>query len=64
VDAKRYRWLREQHEGDDAEETCCVFAPNDMRECLVPVGSQPGELDEFIDAAIAAQRATHQGDTK
>ena len=59
-DAQRYRWLREQHEGDDAEETCCVFAPNDMRECLVPVGSLPGELDEFIDAAIAA----HQGDTK
>lgn len=64
LDAARYRWLREQHEGDDAEETCCVFAPNDMRECLAPVGSLPGELDEFIDAALAAQRATHQGDHK
>ncbi|PUA95468.1 hypothetical protein C8C99_0268 [Acidovorax sp. 107] len=61
LDAARYRWLREQHEGDDAEETCCVFAPNDMRECLVPVGSLRGELDEFIDAA---QHATHQGTHK
>lgn len=56
-DAGRYAFLRDAHEGDEAE-ACCVFAPNDMRECLVPVGSLPGELDGFIDAAIAARKGT------
>lgn len=54
-DAARWKELRAQHE-DDAAERCCVFAPNDMRECLVPVGSLPGELDAFIDARIAARK--------
>ena len=54
-DAARWQELRAQHE-DDAAERCCVFAPNDMRECLVPVGSLPGELDAFIDAKIAARK--------
>ena len=54
-DAARWQELRAQHE-DDAAERCCVFAPNDMRECLVPVGSLPGELDAFIDAEIAARK--------
>ncbi|MDH1337549.1 hypothetical protein N5D77_26285 [Comamonas thiooxydans] len=54
-DAERYRYLRGEHEGE--AESLCVFGPNDMRECLVPIGSLPGELDAFIDAAIAAQAA-------
>lgn len=54
-DAARWQELREQHE-DDTAERCCVFAPNDMRECLVPVGSLPGELDAFIDAERAARK--------
>jgi len=54
-DAARWGELRAQHEGDAAER-CCVFAPNDMRECLVPVGNLPGELDAFIDAKIAARK--------
>lgn len=58
-DAARWRELREQHESD--EDLCCVFAPNDMRECLVPVGSLPGELDAFMDSERAARK---QGETK
>lgn len=63
-DAARWQELRAQHE-DDAAERCCVFAPNDMRECLVPVGSLPGELDAFMDcerqkrAALAQKEAPH-----
>ncbi|WP_043004924.1 Lar family restriction alleviation protein [Comamonas testosteroni] len=53
-DAERYRLLRNEHEGE--AESLCVFGPNDMRECLVPIGSLPGELDAFIDAAIAAAK--------
>lgn len=53
-DAARWRELREQHESD--EDLCCVFAPNDMRECLVPVGSLPGELDAFMDSERAARK--------
>lgn len=54
-DAARWQELREQHE-DDTAERCCVFAPNDMRECLVPVGSLPGELDAFMDSERAARK--------
>lgn len=54
-EAAMYRWLRAQHEDDSGEPRCCVYAPNDMRECLVPVGDMPGELDAFIRATIAAQ---------
>ena len=53
-DAARWQELREQHESDEA--LCCVFAPNDMRECLVPVGSLPGELDAFMDTERAARK--------
>ncbi|ACY33420.1 hypothetical protein [Comamonas thiooxydans] len=53
-DAERYRYLRGEHEGE--AESLCVFGPDDMRECLVPIGSLPGELDAFIDAAIAAAK--------
>jgi hypothetical protein len=53
-DAARWRELREQHESDEA--LCCVFAPDDMRECLVPVGSLPGELDAFMDSESAARK--------
>jgi len=53
-DAARWQELREQHESDEA--LCCVFAPNDMRECLVPVGSLPGELDAFMDSERAARK--------
>lgn len=59
LDAARYRYLRDEHEGE--AESLCVFGPNDMRECLVPIGSLPGELDAFIDAAIAAQTAAKEG---
>lgn len=51
-DAKRYRWLRSQHEGDEAD-SYCVFHDRDGG--LDPVGSLPGELDEAIDAAIDAK---------
>lgn len=54
-EAAMYRWLRAQHEDDSDGPRCCVYAPNDMRECLVPVGDMPGELDAFIRAALAAQ---------
>ena len=57
-DAAMYRWLRAQHEDDSGELRCCVYAPNDMLECLVPVGDMPGELDAFIRAALAAQGDT------
>ncbi len=50
-DAKRYRWLRSQHESDEAE-SYCVFHDRDGG--LDPVGSLPGELDEAIDAAMDA----------
>lgn len=53
-DAARWQELREQHESDGA--LCCVFAPDDMRERLVPVGSLPGELDAFMDAERAARK--------
>lgn len=55
ADAKRYRWLRDQHEGPDGAETFCVFAPDYEADCLQPVGSMPGELDAAIDAAIGRQ---------
>ena len=55
-EAAMYRWLRAQHEDDSGELRCCVYAPNDMRECLVPVGDMPGELDAFIRAALATQK--------
>lgn len=54
-EAAMYRWLRAQHEDDSEGPRCCVYAPNDMRECLVPVGDMPGELDAFIRAALTAQ---------
>jgi hypothetical protein len=54
-EAAMYRWLRAQQEDDSGELRCCVYAPNDMRECLVPVGDMPGELDAFIRAALAEQ---------
>lgn len=56
TDARRYQWLRDRHDDrhEGVAEACCVFAPNDMHECLVPVGSLPGQLDAFIDAAIAS----------
>lgn len=70
TDALRYRWLRDQHEGQtglqmDAdglpipmEPTPCaftVFMPDpDGIESLIPVGCIPGELDDAIDAAIDA----------
>ena len=57
-EAAMYRWLRAQHEDDSGELRCCVYAPNDMLECLVPVGDMPGELDAFIRAALAAQGDT------
>lgn len=54
ADARRYRWLREQHEGKDSGETFCVFAPNRGMHYLDPVGSMPGELDAAIDAELPA----------
>jgi hypothetical protein len=66
ADARRYRWLRDQHQGQteldyDAEGlpmpieptavAFTVFKPGrDL--CLEPVGCLPGELDAFIDAAL------------
>ena len=68
LDAQRYRWLRDQHQGQteqayDAEGfplpqeptaiACTVFKPGrDL--CLEPISCTPGELDAHIDAAIAA----------
>ncbi|MNS66163.1 hypothetical protein D3C72_993650 [compost metagenome] len=52
LDAKRYRWLRKQHEGKAKSLT--VFGPHEFFEGLEPVGSMPGELDASIDAAMAA----------
>jgi hypothetical protein len=70
LDAKRYRWLREQHEGREElafdadglptpmEPTALaftVFRPDETGcESLVPVGCIPGELDAAIDAAMSA----------
>jgi len=54
-DAARYRWLRVQHEQSDSAESFCVFEPTPAHD-LSPVGSMPGELDEAIDAAIAAEK--------
>lgn len=50
-DALRYRWLREQHESSDSDETMCVFRPDVGRGCLMPVSIEPGQLDAAIDAA-------------
>lgn len=57
LDAARWRYVRAEHE--DGPESVCVFVPNDMRECLVPIGSLPGELDAFVDSAIATQGASN-----
>lgn len=59
---RRYRWLREQHEGQDSGETFCVFEPDYGAHCLEPVGSMPGELDAAIDAAIRASSPNHSVD--
>lgn len=63
-DAKRYQWLRAQHEMQDtfedsegftvrspAESAWTVFRPGQITS-LEPVGCIPGELDEAIDAEI------------
>jgi hypothetical protein len=54
VDAERWRWLRDEHEGRDSGETFCVFEPDLGANCLHPVGSMPGELDAAIDSARSA----------
>jgi len=73
-DAERWRWLRDQHEGleplsYDAEGlplpqevralAFTVFQPE--RGSLVPVGCIEGELDEAVDAAMAASGAQPEG---
>jgi hypothetical protein len=73
LDAKRYRWLREQHEGHeelafDADGLPTPMAPTALAftvfrpdetgdESLVPVGCIPGELDEAIDAAMSKEQS-------
>lgn len=61
-DAERYRLIRQRHEGAEAY-SITVFAPETQYEVdkepwksLEPVGSMPGELDSYIDAAIAKER--------
>lgn len=59
ADAERYRWLREQNWHDS--DLCVVRRP---RQAIKPGYDCPsGErLDEFCDAAIAAQAAAKTGD--
>ena len=54
ADARRYAWLREQHESSDSAESFCVFEPTPAHD-LYPVGSMPGELDEAIDAHLSKE---------
>ena len=69
-DAEYWRFLREQHEGtesfEDAEgftvteptaRAFTVFKPGQGDYHLEPVGCMPGELEETIRAAIAANQA-------
>lgn len=53
LNAKRYEFLRAQHESDKAN-AFCVFKDDAAAESLDAIGSMPGELDQTIDAAIAA----------
>ena len=56
LNAKRYEFLRAQHESDKAN-AFCVFKDDASAESLDAIGSMPGELDQTIDAAIAAMAA-------
>lgn len=70
LDAAKWRWLREQHEGKNSLEfdadglplpigptalAFTVFMPDPSGcESLVPVGCLPGELDSIVEQALGA----------
>jgi len=72
-DARRYRWLRAQHEGvettedadgfshtEPAAQAFTVFMPGEEMH-LEPVSCWPGNLDAAIDAAMTAEKENKRG---
>ncbi|GDY37277.1 Lar family restriction alleviation protein [Acidovorax sp. NB1] len=64
LDAVRYRWLRNEswagyHSGNGTPKVYTIDGAGNRRVQLAE-----DAMDEAIDAALAAQRATHQGDHK